>query len=61
MAQVYLDLTQEVPIPDDNDPEVLAAIERGLKAADEGRLYTREEVQKHIAIWRTKSVTRQRP
>ncbi len=61
MAQVYLDLTQEIPLPDDNDPELLAAIERGLKAADEGRLYTREEVEKHISIWRTTSVTRQRP
>ncbi len=61
MAEVYLDLTQEVRIPDDNDPEVLAAIKRGIKAADEGRLYTREEVEKHITKWRTKAATRQKP
>ena len=53
MADVYLDLTQEVPIPDDNDPDVLAAIERALKDVDEGRVYTREEVEQHIKKWRT--------
>ena len=57
MAEVYLDLTQEVPIPADDDPEVLAAIDRGLKDSEEGNVYTREEVQEMIVKWRTKSVT----
>ena len=49
MAEVYLDLTQEVPILSDDDPEVLAAIDRGLKASDEGRVVPIEEVRKLIA------------
>ena len=41
----------------DDDPEVLAAIDRGLKDSEEGNVYTREEVQEMIVKWRTKSVT----
>lgn len=55
MRDFYLDLSKEVPIPDDNDPEVLAAIEGGLKDSEEGRLYTREQVEEMIVKWRTKS------
>ena len=57
MAEVYLDLTQEVPIPADDDPEVLAAIDRGLKDSEEDNVYTRKEVQEMIVQWRTKSAT----
>ncbi len=58
MAEVYLDLTQEVPIPAYDDPEVLAAINRGLKASEEGRVVPIEEVRKLIAQWVSKSASR---
>jgi len=57
MRDFDLDLTKEVPVPDDNDPEVLAAIDRGMKDSEEGRVYTREQVEEMIVKWRTKSAT----
>ena len=58
MAEVYLDLTQEVPIPADDDPEVLAAIDCGLKDSEEDRVVPIEEVRKLIAQWASKSASR---
>ena len=55
MRDFYLDLTKEVPIPDDNDPEVLAAIEEALEDVESGRVYTLEEVKATIAQWHSKS------
>jgi predicted transcriptional regulator len=60
MPDVYLDLTKEVPIPADDDPEVLAAIARGIRDADAGRLYTRKQVEEFIVKWRTKSTTQKK-
>jgi len=58
MANFYLDLTKEVPIPDDNDPELLAAIDRGLRASDEGRIVPIEEVKKLVQQRASKSTSR---
>ena len=45
MAEVKkLDLNEPAPILDDEDEATLAAIDRGLKAADEGRVVSLEEV-----------------
>jgi predicted transcriptional regulator len=37
------------------DEETLAAIDRGIKAADEGRLVPLEDVRKRIQTWITSS------
>lgn len=38
--------------------ETLAAIDRGIKAADEGRLVPLEEVRRRMQEWHTKSSLR---
>jgi predicted transcriptional regulator len=40
------------------DEETLAAIDRGIKAADEGRLVPLEEVRRRMQEWHTKSSSR---
>jgi predicted transcriptional regulator len=55
MPEVFLDLTQEVDLPSDDDPEVLAAIAEGLEDIEQGRVFTLEEVRATIAQWHTKS------
>jgi predicted transcriptional regulator len=37
------------------DEETLAAIDRGIKAADEGRVVPLEEVRRRMQEWHTKS------
>lgn len=39
---------------------VLQKIERGLKDAEEGRVYTQEEVEKRMAKWLKKTFIKQR-
>jgi predicted transcriptional regulator len=46
--------TDEVTI----DAETLAAIDRGIRAADEGRVVSSEEVRKLIPQWISKFSTR---
>ena len=55
MAEVYLDLTQEVPIPADDDPEVLAAIDQALEDVQNGRVYSLDQVKAIVAQWHSKS------
>jgi predicted transcriptional regulator len=45
--------TDEVEV----DKETLAAIDRGIRAADEGRLVSSEEVRKLISQWISKFST----
>ena len=52
-----LDLTQAVPMTEEEDEETLAAIDQGIKDADEGRLYTIEEVRERLSRWNIKSST----
>ena len=56
MAEVKkLDFNEPAPILDDEDEATLAAVDRGIKAADEGRVVPSEEVRKRMQEWLTKS------
>ena len=52
-----LDFDQPVPMTDEEDEETLAAIDEGIRDADEGRLFTVEEVRERLSRWNTKSST----
>jgi predicted transcriptional regulator len=47
--------TDSTPILDEEDEATLAAIDRGIKAADEGRLVPLQEVRRRMEQWATKS------
>jgi predicted transcriptional regulator len=51
MPDVTLDLTQPIPLVEEEDEETLAAIDRGIEAADEGRTVALDEVRKMIPGW----------
>lgn len=55
-----VDLKMEVAATEDVqvDAETLAAIDRGIKTADEGRALPLEEVRKMIATWISKFESR---
>jgi len=55
MALPDLDLTQAVPMTQEEDEETLAAIDRGILDADEGRLIPLEEVRQRLTRWNIKS------
>ena len=50
-----LDFNETAPILDEEDEETLTAIDRGIKAADEGRVVPLEEVRQRMQTWLTKS------
>jgi predicted transcriptional regulator len=52
-ADVMVDTGEEVEV----DAETVAAIDRGLRAADEGRGVSSEEVRKLIPLWISKFST----
>jgi predicted transcriptional regulator len=56
------DLRLEVPVTEEVevDAETLAAIDRGMKAADEGRTVSLEEGRKMIPKWISKFESRSR-
>lgn len=60
MAETILDLNQSIPSIEEEDEETLAAIDRGIKDADEGRTVSSEEVRKMIPEWISKFDTRNR-
>jgi predicted transcriptional regulator len=43
---------------DEEDEQTLAAIDRGLKAAEDGRLVSAEEARERMEKWLTESSTR---
>jgi predicted transcriptional regulator len=45
----------------EEDEATLAAIDRGIKAADEGRVVPAEEVRRRMQQWLTKSSTPTKP
>ncbi len=59
MAQIKdLEFTEADSILDEEDEGTLAAIDQGIKAADEGRVVSEEEVRKLIPQWMSKFSTR---
>ena len=52
MADLKLD--HPVPMTDEEDKATLAAIDRGIKAADEGRVLSLEQVRQRIQKWLSK-------
>ncbi len=52
-----LEFTEADSTVDEEDEATLAAIEEGIKAADEGRVVSEEEVRKLIPQWISKFST----
>jgi predicted transcriptional regulator len=52
-----IDWSQPVPMTEGENEETLAAIDQGIKDADEGRLYTIEVVRERLFRWNRKSST----
>ena len=53
-----IDFNEPAPLTDDEDEATLAAIDRGIKDADEGRTVPLEEVRKMIPEWISKFESR---
>jgi predicted transcriptional regulator len=50
MAMRELDWNQPVPMTDEEDEETLAAIDEGIRDADEGRLFTFDDVRERLKL-----------
>ena len=50
-----LKLDHPVPMTDEEDEATLAAIDQGIKDADEGRVVSLEEARRRIQSWLSKS------
>jgi hypothetical protein len=57
MSKVDLDFNEPVPLTAEEDEETLAAIDRGIQAADEGRTVSVEEAREMISQWIVKSAS----
>jgi hypothetical protein len=55
------DLCESAPILDEEDEETLAAIDRGITAADEGRVVPLEDVRRRMQTWLTKPSSQKTP
>ena len=55
MLEIGLD--QPVPITEEEDEATLAAIDRGIKSAEEGRVVSAEEARRRVQEWLSKSCT----
>ena len=55
MLEIGLD--QPVPITEEEDEATLAAIDRGIKSAEEGRVVSAEEARRRVQRWLSKSST----
>jgi predicted transcriptional regulator len=49
------DIKRAAPTLDEEDEETLAAIDRGIQSADEGRVVPLDEVRRRMNGWLTKS------
>jgi predicted transcriptional regulator len=49
------DINRSVPILDEEDEATLAAIDRGIRSADKGRVVSLEDVRQRMNGWLTKS------
>jgi predicted transcriptional regulator len=54
MSNITLDLSQTISLTEEEDRETLAAIDRGIEAADQGRTVSIDEVRKMIPNWISK-------
>ena len=54
MSNTTLDLNQPISLTEEEDQETLAAIDRGIQAADEGRTVSIDDVRKMIPNWISK-------
>jgi predicted transcriptional regulator len=52
------DINQSAPILDEEDDATLAAIDRGILSADQGRLVSLEDARQRMNGWFTKSSSR---
>jgi predicted transcriptional regulator len=55
MAELKLD--HPVPMTEEEDDATLAAIDRGIQDADEGRVVSAEEARQRVRQWLSKSST----
>ena len=55
MAEVKKRDFEPASILDEDDEATLAAIDRGIKAADEGRVVSFEETRRRLREWLTRS------
>ena len=55
-----INFNEPAPLTDEEDDATLAAIDRGIKDADEGRTVPLEEVRKMIPEWISKFESRKR-
>jgi predicted transcriptional regulator len=55
MAIRDIDWTEAVPVTNEEDEEILAAIDRGVNDADAGNLVPMEEVRRRFSLWTTRS------
>jgi predicted transcriptional regulator len=53
-----VDALETDPLLEEEDEATLAAIDRGIKAADEGRVVPLEKVRQRLKMWRAKSSSR---
>jgi predicted transcriptional regulator len=54
MSNTTLDWNQSISLTEEEDQETLAAIDRGIQAADEGRTVSLDEVREMIPNWISK-------
>ena len=55
MAELKLD--HPVPMTEEEDEATLAAIDRGIRAAEEGRVVSAEDARRRVQTWFSKSCT----
>ena len=57
MSKVDVDFNEPVRLTEEEDEETLAAIDRGIQDADQGRSVSLDEARKMIPQWISKSAS----